>query len=87
MLRDIHEAVLLPVVRSIFFIISGFGERCGTITRPSLSDIFVLFNRSLMLSKDLFGSLGVGVKRCGRATAASKVSYGKNEALGRPNNS
>lgn len=30
------------------------------------------------------GLFGVGTKRCGRATEASSVSYGKYEALGRP---
>lgn len=32
----------------------------------------------------VLGSFGVGVNRSGKATAASKVSYGKNDALGSP---
>lgn len=38
---------------------------------------------SQMLSKSL-GLFGVGLNLSGRATEASRVSYGKNDALGRP---
>lgn len=61
-------------------------DALGTTTRADCGELDEelegsTVGRSLGGSTGLFG---VGTKRCGRATDASSVSYGKYEAFGRP---
>lgn len=41
-------------------------------------------DKSSEMESSVFLSFGVGLNRFGNATDASRVSYGKNEALGKP---
>ncbi len=58
----------------------------GTTTRADCGEFDELFEGSVVGSSlgRSIGLFGVGTKRCGRATEASSVSYGKYEAFGRP---
>lgn len=61
-------------------------EALGTTTRADGGELDKEVGESAAGSSPVgsIGLFGVGTKRCGRATEASSVSYGKYEAFGRP---
>lgn len=59
-------------------------EECGTVKWAEALVSGFLSDVAARAAERSLGSLGVGVKRSGCAIWASSVSYGKNEACGRP---
>jgi hypothetical protein len=59
-------------------------EECGTVKCAEALVSGFLKEVAANEAERSSGSLGVGLKRSGCAIWASSVSYGKNEALGRP---
>lgn len=60
---------------------------CGTVIWEAASAAGFLIEVAARLSARSLGSFGVGEKRSGWAICASRVSYGKNAAFGRPRES
>jgi hypothetical protein len=59
-------------------------EECGTVKWAEALVSGFLREVAASEAERSLGSLGVGLKRSGWAIWASSVSYGKNEAFGRP---
>ena len=59
-------------------------EECGTVKWAEALGFGFLRDVAASEAERSLGSLGVGLKRSGWAIWASSVSYGKNEAFGRP---